>query len=416
VRVPVLPRKVAAGATVSALSIAGWAIAAATLLLTIPGLTNVFIRHGYASDLWMPLSAVVLMLAALALAAFRTSPLTLALYIAVGGISVYVYLLSLMGHHTELLVETNGPFIFNRLALALVIVGTSSSKPLSAVFWGIAGYLTAEGVTVLTSIQLGQPVQLGFGPSLALANYCAAYLGLSLIQRSQRGRVPDFIRLRQQTRMLEAERSIQQRAAAILHDTVLNDLALVVNGPAKLDDRMRDRMRQDIATLSRADLLMDRVSEHYVDQGDVQLRNQLTALVSDFQWRGLSVDITGDRGGVAHIDPEVVEAAAGALRASLENVLKHSGTDAAEVIVSTTHDSLTWTVSDAGVGFDPKAVGQDRLGLRASIIQRVESVGGVVRVWSSPGNGASILITVPMRLPADPVNPADPSDAAGPDA
>jgi signal transduction histidine kinase len=54
-------------------------------------------------------------------------------------------------------------------------------------------------------------------------------------------------------------------------------------------------------------------------------------------------------------------------------------------------------IVDSGSGFDPHEIGDDRLGVRASIIQRVEAVGGYARVWSTPGNGTSVLISMPAQ-------------------
>ena len=52
-------------------------------------------------------------------------------------------------------------------------------------------------------------------------------------------------------------------------------------------------------------------------------------------------------------------------------------------------------VIDHGVGFDPNAVPSARLGLRNSVVGRIEALGGGVRVWSQPGSGASVLIVMP---------------------
>jgi signal transduction histidine kinase len=54
-------------------------------------------------------------------------------------------------------------------------------------------------------------------------------------------------------------------------------------------------------------------------------------------------------------------------------------------------------VIDTGRGFSEQLVGSDRLGLRQSVRRRIESVGGEVRLWSTPGRGTSILIQVPAR-------------------
>ena len=52
-------------------------------------------------------------------------------------------------------------------------------------------------------------------------------------------------------------------------------------------------------------------------------------------------------------------------------------------------------IVDHGVGFGPEDVASDRFGLRASMVSRIEAHGGTVRVWSRPGSGTSVLISMP---------------------
>jgi signal transduction histidine kinase len=399
-RIPVLPRAIARAVTVSAVARGGWAIAAATLIVSSVGLSGLYARQGYAGDVTEPVIAMGIMAAMVVLLALRPSWPMLGAYILVGTICVVVFLYSVLSQHPDL--QPEALILLNRPATALVLVGTIGSRPIPGLLLGVLGFFAGEAATLTVSVSLGVPALFGGGPVITLANYAAVYLGIALIQRAQRSRVPDFLRLRQETRRMDAVRTVEQRAVALLHDTVLNDLALVIHGPDTLDDRMRERMLLDVETLANTDLLADIDRRTITESNDGTLRNQLIALVSDFQWRGLSVEVTGDDGSVAHIDPEVIPAAIGALRACLENVLSHSGTDAAEIIVSVTETSISWTVSDAGRGFDPAAVDVDRLGLKTSVIGRVESVGGVVKIWSAPGNGTSILMTLPLRPPAAP--------------
>ncbi len=400
-RVPVLPRAVAAGVSVFAVVRSGHAIAAIVLVVCIPGTVVTLARFKYAGDLAVPLFALVVMLGLLALAALHTTPLTLALFLVLGSVANYFYVYGAVAHHPELL--PTALVLINRPETALVLVGTSGKRPLPAVAWGIAGFLAGAAATAIADLQLGYPPQFGNGPAITLANYCAVYLGLSIVQRAQRLSVPDFLELRGETRRIEAERTTEQGAVALLHDTVLNDLALVINGPDVLDSRMTERMLADVATLAAADILRPRDAQALVAASDGSLRNQMTQLVSDFQWRGLNVEFTGDTGTVARMTPTAVTAAVGALRACLENVLAHSGVGSAEIIVSSSTEFVTWTVNDAGTGFDQNAVPADRLGLRSSVYRRVQSAGGTVKVWSAPGSGTSVLFTLPL-LPDDGMN------------
>ena len=52
-------------------------------------------------------------------------------------------------------------------------------------------------------------------------------------------------------------------------------------------------------------------------------------------------------------------------------------------------------VIDGGKGFHERETSVDRLGLRQSVRRRIESVGGTVQVWSTPGKGTSVMIRVP---------------------
>ncbi|HNP15451.1 MAG TPA: ATP-binding protein, partial [Terrimesophilobacter sp.] len=88
----------------------------------------------------------------------------------------------------------------------------------------------------------------------------------------------------------------------------------------------------------------------------------------------------------------------GAVSGSLENIVRHSGSDSAEVFVDSTADSLSVMIVDHGRGFDPEAVPDNRLGIRRSLVKRIESCGGTVRIWSAVGSGTSILITVPIGV------------------
>ena len=123
--------------------------------------------------------------------------------------------------------------------------------------------------------------------------------------------------------------------------------------------------------------------------------NGMVSLVSELQWRGLTVDITGNpEEEVVRVSSERIAALHAAVRACLENVLQHAETDSAELILGAADGAATVMVIDQGRGFDPASVPGDRLGIRSSIIGRVEDLGGTVRVWSQPGQGTSVMLSI----------------------
>jgi signal transduction histidine kinase len=98
--------------------------------------------------------------------------------------------------------------------------------------------------------------------------------------------------------------------------------------------------------------------------------------------------------------PQQVEAAVYfcALEA-LNNVAKYAGAHRAEVRLSQSNGDLTFEVSDDGAGFDLERTNYGT-GLRG-MADRVEAIGGMLQIRSSPGSGTSVA----GRIPAVPVPP-----------
>ena len=81
----------------------------------------------------------------------------------------------------------------------------------------------------------------------------------------------------------------------------------------------------------------------------------------------------------------------------LQNIKKHSGAQKGSIVLDCEAGQLRLSVSDSGRGFVPaEGVANRGIGLM-SMEERVLSVGGVLRVQSSPGNGCTIQVAVPLR-------------------
>ena len=393
-RLPALPRDVAAALTVSSVSRAVWAIAAGVLLLTAVGVVALTTTPVLSAGVLVPIGALLLMVAALLVVARFPSTTTLLVYLMVGTGCVWLFQFALLSADPGL--QQSALFILNRPAFALVLVGTASASPLSAVWWGVSGFVAGLLATIVVALQLDIPLLTGAGPAIALANYVIAFLAIALIQRSQRGRAPDVTSLVAEARLREAQRTVDRSAAALIHDTVLNDLALVMTAPAELDDRARERLRADLDTVARAERNLHADATAGPGNLDGAFRKDLTALITDFQWRGLSVDVAVDPDANLGLSESSASAAVGAVRACLENVLNHSGVTSAELSLGGDGSLVTVMIVDAGVGFDRDLVPSDRLGLRSSVVHRIESVGGAVRIWSAPDLGATVLLSLPL--------------------
>jgi signal transduction histidine kinase len=107
-----------------------------------------------------------------------------------------------------------------------------------------------------------------------------------------------------------------------------------------------------------------------------------------------------------------------ATREALVNVAEHAGTAEAWVTASVTPPGdappgglVQVTVRDAGAGFDPGRVDLVRLGVRRSIVERVEDVGGSASVQSAPGEGTVVRLSWPAACSGAPVPARQPGAA-----
>jgi hypothetical protein len=238
-----------------------------------------------------------------------------------------------------------------------------------------------------------------------LAVAVLGYLTLAAIQVSQRRRVPNFDVLEAETRRLARGENLSRQTTAAVHDTLLNDLSIVMTSSGSLDERASARLLADVDTLRGAEWLSQTTQIPTAGDENASLSNELMRMVSEFQWRGLSIHVTGYGSGIYNLSAKVAKALSASVRACFENALRHSGASVAELELIYNDDTVTVMISDRGVGFDPTSIGRDRLGLRASVVDRMESAGGSAQIWSSPGEGTSIVISAPVLEVVAP-NPA----------
>ena len=181
----------------------------------------------------------------------------------------------------------------------------------------------------------------------------------------------------------------QERAdvAAHLHDSVLQTLALLqknAGDPAAVATLAR-RQERDL----RAWLYGDE-DQH----GDSLLAALRTAAVEVEEAHHVTVEVVGV--GDATLDSDVA-ALARAAREAMVNAAKHARVGRVDVYAECDGRTAEVFVRDRGAGFDPDQVAEDRLGIRGSIVGRVERHGGTVTIRSAPGEGTEVMMQLPLR-------------------
>ena len=95
--------------------------------------------------------------------------------------------------------------------------------------------------------------------------------------------------------------------------------------------------------------------------------------------------------------PEDVETALYRIvQEALTNVVKHAGATRVSVLLTQRGERAAVVVEDNGEGFDADHQEHDGFGL-VGMRERVELVGGRLRVESSEGSGTSIVAEAPLR-------------------
>ena len=196
-------------------------------------------------------------------------------------------------------------------------------------------------------------------------------------------------------RQVDAERRqrllTQQRAdvAAHLHDSVLQTLALIQR---KAEDP------RAVVALARA---QERDLRGWLYGADepaaltvAAALEQAAAEVELAHGVPVEVVLVGD----APLDEDRI-ALVRAARESMVNAARHSGAPVVDVFAECADGGIEVFVRDRGAGFDPGSVPADRMGLRGSVIGRVQRHGGTAVVRSAPGEGTEVAlaITRPMR-------------------
>ncbi len=173
--------------------------------------------------------------------------------------------------------------------------------------------------------------------------------------------------------------------AAHLHDSVLQTLALI----QKVEDR------QTAINLARR---QERELRNWLDPGRASrfggsIRGRLDQMASDVEeLHGIPVEVV-TVGDVLVDEPIIALLNAG--REACVNAARHSGTKRIDVFAEVGDDDVTLFVRDTGKGFDPDTVDPDRRGLRESIVGRMERAGGGAMIYSEPGQGTEVELTIP---------------------
>lgn len=306
-----------------------------------------------------------------------------------------------------LVYTSGGPFSQARVAFfALPLVATFRLRP------GLTGVWSAVAVAAYVTVSLLHPaLQDPDAPgqvlvsALYLAWAGAAAVALSGLLAAAAERITRLADERQTLvrQALESESRARRRLAADLHDQPLQTLLVAGqelqaarrSSPDTLD-RAGDALRTAVAQL-RSEI--SELHSHVLDHAG------LAAALEDLAQRwsdrvGIAVTVRVDRAATG-VHDELLYAAAQEL---VINAARHASARNIELELDAGEGQIELRVGDDGVGMDPEvraaAIEQGQLGL-ATINERLQALGGRLDVRSAPGQGTSVIATLPAGPPPE---------------
>ncbi|MFZ5905980.1 MAG: ATP-binding protein [Nitrospirota bacterium] len=129
-----------------------------------------------------------------------------------------------------------------------------------------------------------------------------------------------------------------------------------------------------------------------------------TELVDAMKWHARKVqartgiDVRISAGTLNKIGPELKENLYRIFQEALNNAIKHSGATSVDILLSRDTEYLTLEIHDNGRGFVIAGREKEEQGLGLyTIRERVELLGGIIRIKSSDKIGTNIYIEVPLK-------------------
>ncbi len=228
-------------------------------------------------------------------------------------------------------------------------------------------------------------------------------------EREQRARIEELAssRGRLVAQLLETEDRERRAMAQVLHDDVVQTLLVARQDLQEAEIGETGRLK---SALEHFDDVVHRVRgrifvTHPSVLDRVGLRAALATIAEEASARGrFIVHVSGDTPPPGAHDRLVFSAA----RELLANAAKHSQAERVQVHLSVGVQVIVLEVRDDGVGLERDSqrgsIQEGHIGLQ-SIAERVEAVGGCLRISSSRGQGTQVTV----ELPTAPIDEGSPS-------
>lgn len=227
-----------------------------------------------------------------------------------------------------------------------------------------------------------------------------ATTALCLVLARRRARVSALLEARRRlvAEAMRADERNSRELAETLHDGPLQELLAARMALDELSERVSDptldKVRETLAGTA-TQLRSTLRTLHPAVLSELGLTAALAELLRQYRDRG-GIVVEGELDDVGK--PPAQDLLYRAARELLGNAARHAGATTVRVRLERSDDWITLTVTDDGVGFNPsivdRRIAEGHIGL-ASLITRVEAMGGTMTIKGAYGGGTQTTVTTP---------------------
>jgi signal transduction histidine kinase len=222
-----------------------------------------------------------------------------------------------------------------------------------------------------------------------LTNACLSIIALMIRYAAQRSDAANSEAIQAEVLRAQAEGRAREklRIDGLIHDSVLT--ALISASQAKSDYEAKTSSELAATALVKlSDIQRGDSSKSSLYCGEL-----FDSIILAAQRINPEIKIKKNCAVSIPVDSETASALTEATIQAIHNSVLHAGAKATrELSLKSNSSSLKVVIKDDGVGFRVSQVNRGRLGIRVSIIGRMESVAGSAHVISSPGQGTTVVL------------------------
>lgn len=222
-----------------------------------------------------------------------------------------------------------------------------------------------------------------------LTNACLSIIALMIRFAAQRSDAANSEAIQAEVLRAEAEGKAREklRIDGLIHDSVLT--ALISATQAKNHEEAR--ISSELATTALAKL--SEIQKGETSSSSLYCGEFFDSIILAAQRIDSEIKVKKNCSISIPVDSETASALTEATIQAVHNSVVHAGNKATrELSLKSTNAGVKIVVKDNGVGFRVAQVNRGRLGIRLSIIARLEAVSGSAHVVSSPGQGTTVIL------------------------